>query len=59
MKKSLIKILIRELHNDLIKPPSEDSFCGTISESGEVIIRDTSFFFLLFLTGLCVPKACA
>ena len=33
---------IIELHNDLIKTPPEAGFAGERSESGEVIIGDTS-----------------
>ena len=40
-QKLLIQIKIRELFNILIKPPLEAVFCGTRSESGEVIIGDT------------------
>ena len=36
-----IYIAIRELHNQLIKTPSEGGFSGAISESGDVIIVDT------------------
>ena len=32
---------MRELHNELINPPSEGIFDGAILESGEVIIADT------------------
>ena len=37
-QKLRIKIPIRKLHNDLIKPPSEGGFYGARSESGDVII---------------------
>ena len=33
-KKLLNKMSIRELHNDLIKPPSEGGFFGSSYESG-------------------------
>ena len=35
-----IKLSIRELHNDLIKPPQEGVFSGAILELGSVIIGD-------------------
>ena len=41
-EKLLIQILIREIINDLIKPPSEGDFSGARSESGDAIIGDTS-----------------
>ena len=40
-EKLIIQIPTRELNNDLIKPPSEGGFSGSISESGELIIGDT------------------
>ena len=40
-KKSPIQILLIELHNELIKPPSEGGFDGAILESGQVIVEDT------------------
>ena len=41
-QKLLIKIPIRELNRNLIKPPSEGGFAKAISESGGVIIGYTS-----------------
>ena len=41
-QKLLIQVPNRELHNNLIKYPPEGDFYGTRSESGDVIIGDSS-----------------
>ena len=40
-KKLLIKIPIRKINNNLIKPSSEGDFYGVRQESGDVITEDT------------------